>query len=114
MQPIYVNDVVMCITSGLRNDISGIYLIAGQRALQYIEIVKFISKALGKNRVILRIPIVIGYALARLFEIVKLPLLQKSQVDNLKINKEYSVNRTEKIFGISFSDPYEKISRIAK
>lgn len=114
MQPIYVNDVTMCITSGLRNDISGIHLIAGQRALQYVDIVKIISKALGKNRIILRIPIVIGYVLARLFEIAKLPLLQKSQVDNLKINKEYSVNRTEKIFCISFSDPYEEISRIAK
>ena len=36
------------------------------------------------------------------------------EVDNLKINKEYSVNRTENIFCISFSDPRKEISRIAK
>jgi nucleoside-diphosphate-sugar epimerase len=114
IQPIYVNDVAMCIVSGLRNDISGIHLIAGHKSLQYIEIVNIIAKALGKKRAIFRVPFSIGYAMARLCEVARLPFLQKSQVDNLRIDKEYSVSQTERHFNLIFSNPCEEIYRIAK
>ena len=114
MQPIYVNDVAMCIVSGLRNNIAGIHLIAGHKSLQYIEIVNIIVKALGKKRVIFRVPFGMVYAMVRLFEVTRLPFLRKSQVDNLRIDKEYSVTQTERRFNLTFSNPREEINRIVK
>ena len=71
-------------------------------------------KALGKKRVIFRVPFGMAYAMARLFEVVRLPFLRKSQVDNLRIDKEYSVSQTERRFNLTFSNPREEINRIVK
>jgi len=54
------------------------------------------------------------YAMVRLFEVTRLPFLRKSQVDNLRIDKEYSVTQTERRFNLTFSNPREEINRIVK
>jgi nucleoside-diphosphate-sugar epimerase len=114
IQPISVEDVVKCIDSGLLHNISGIHLIAGQNSLEYREIIKVISMALEKNTMVIRIPFAIGYIIAKFLALLKLRFLQKSQIDNLKINRVYSMYKTEKIFRLKFSNPREGIYRIAK
>jgi len=114
IQPISVEDVVKCIDSGLLHNISGIHLIAGQNSLEYREIIKVISMALEKNTMVIRIPFAIGYIIAKFLALLKLRFLQKSQIDNLKTNRVYSMDKTEKIFRLKFSDPREGIYRIAK
>ena len=114
IQPVSVDDVVKCIDSGLLHNISGIHLIAGQNSLKYREIIKVISMALGKNTMVIRMPFAIGYIIAKFLALLKLRFLQKSQIDNLKINRVYSMDETEKIFRLKFSDPKEGIYRIAK
>ena len=114
IQPISVEDVVKCIDSGLLHNISGIHLIAGQNSLKYREIIKIISVALGKNTMVIRIPFAIGYVIAKFLALLKLRFLQKSQIDNLRIDRVYSMDQTEKIFRLKFSDPKEGIYRITK
>ena len=114
IQPISVEDVVKCIDSGLLHNISGIHLIAGQNSLEYREIIKVISMALEKNTMVIRIPFAIGYIIAKFLALLKLRFLQKSQIDNLKTNRVYSMDKTEKIFRLKFSNPREGIYRIAK
>ena len=114
IQPISVEDVVKCIDSGLLHNISGIHLIAGQNSLEYREIIKVISMALEKNTMVIRMPFAIGYIIAKFLALLKLRFLQKSQIDNLKINRVYSMYKTEKIFRLKFSNPREGIYRIAK
>ena len=114
IQPISVEDVVKCIDSGLLHNISGIHLIAGQNSLEYREIIKVISMALGKNTTVIRIPFAIGYVIAKFFALLKLRILQKSQIDNLRIDRVYAMDQTERIFRLKFSDPREGIYRIAK
>jgi len=114
IQPISVEDVVKCIDSGLLNNISGIHLIAGQNSLKYREIINLISMALGKKIMVVRVPFKLGYVIAKLFALLKLSFLQKSQIDNLRIDRVYSIDETEKIFQLKFSDPREGIYRIAK
>ncbi len=114
IQPISVEDVVKCIDSGLLHNISGIHLIAGQNSLRYREIIKVISMALGKNTTVIRIPFAIGYVIAKFFALFKLRILQKSQIDNLRIDRVYAMDQTERIFRLKFSDPREGIYRIAK
>jgi nucleoside-diphosphate-sugar epimerase len=114
IQPVSVDDVVKCIDSGLLHNISGIHLIAGQNSLKYREIIKVISMALGKNTMVIRMPFAIGYIIAKFLALLKLRFLEKSQIDNLKINRVYSMDETEKIFRLKFSDPKEGIYRIAK
>ena len=114
IQPVSVEDVVKCIDSGLLHNISGIHLIAGQNSLKYREIIKVISMALGKNTTVIRIPFVIGYVIAKFFALFKLRILQKSQIDNLRIDRVYAMDQTERIFRLKFSDPREGIYRIAK
>ena len=114
IQPISVEDVVKCIDSGLLHNISGIHLIAGQNSLKYREIIKVISMALGKNTMVIRIPFAIGYVIAKFLALLKLRFLQKSQIDNLRIDRVYSMDQTEKIFRLKFSDPREGIHQIAK
>ena len=114
IQPISVEDVVKCIDSGLLNNISGIHLIAGQNSLKYREIINLISMALGKKIMVVRVPFKLGYVIAKFFALLKLSFLQKSQIDNLRIDRVYSIDETEKIFQLKFSDPREGIYRIAK
>ena len=63
---------------------------------------------------VIRIPFVMGYVIAKFFALLKLRFLQKSQIDNLRIDREYSMDETEKIFRLKFSDPKEGIYQIAK
>ena len=114
IQPISVEDVVKCIDSGLLHNISGIHLIAGQNSLKYREIIKVISMALGKNIMVIRIPFAMGYVIAKFFSLLKLHFIQKSQIDNLRIDRVYSMDETEKKFRLKFSDPREGIYQIAK
>ena len=114
IQPISVEDVVKCIDSGLLNNISGIHLIAGQNSLKYREIINLISMALEKKIMVIRVPFRLGYVIAKFFALLKLSFLQKSQIDNLRIDRVYSIDETEKIFQLKFSDPREGIYRIAK
>ena len=114
IQPISVEDVVKCIDSGLQNNISGIHLIAGQNSLKYREIINLISMALGKKIMVVRVPFKLGYVIAKFFALLKVNFLQKSQIDNLRIDRVYSIDETEKIFQLKFSDPREGIYRITK
>ena len=81
-----MEDVVKCIDSGFLHNISGIHLIAGQNSLKYRELIKVISMALEKNTMVIRMPFAIGYIIAKFLALLKLRFLQKSQIDNLKIN----------------------------
>ena len=114
IQPISVEDVIKCINSALLYDISGIHLIAGKNSLTYRDIVNLILKTLGKRRIVVHIPIAISYLIAKLFSLFKIPFLQKSQVDNLKVDKEYIVDETEKIFRLKFTEPREGIYKIIR
>ena len=114
IQPISVEDVTKCINSGLLNDISGIHLIAGKNSLAYRDIVNLILRGLGKRRIVVHVPIGMSYVIAKFFALFKIPFLQKSQVDNLRVDKVYAVDETEKIFQLKFSDPREGIYKIIR
>ncbi len=114
MQPVYVKDISKCIISGLLNDISGTYLVAGHNSLQYKEIIDIISKALGKKRLNFYLPIRAGYILAKLSKMLGFSFIQKSQIDNLMIDRKYSVGDTEKLFQIRFVNPKEQIYKLVK
>ena len=114
IQPISVEDVIKCIDSGLQNNISGVHLIAGQKSLKYREIINIIEKSLNKKILVVCVPILISYLIAKLFSLLKIHFLQKSQIDNLKVSREYSIDNAEKIFHLKFTDPKEGICRIIK
>ncbi len=114
IQPISVEDFIKCIDSGLRNDISGVHLIAGQKSLSYREIINIIAKALNKKIIVINCSILLSYLIAKLFLLLRINFLQKSQVDNLKVNREYSIDNAEKIFYLKFTDPKEGICKVIK
>jgi spore germination protein GerM len=45
---------------------------------------------------VIRIPFAIGYIIAKFLALLKLRFLQKSQIDNLKINRVYSMYKQRK------------------
>ena len=114
IQPVHVSNIAKCVVAGLTKNISGTYLIAGRDPLKYIDVVAIIADALDRRILIIRIPIYLCYLIAKLLELFKLPILQKSQVDNLKIDRAYSMEETEKLFGIKFFSPREGIRRAVK
>ena len=82
--------------------------------MSYKEIINIIAKVLDKKIIVIRFPILISYLIAKLFLLLRINFLQKSQIDNLKINRKYSIDNTEKIFQLKFTDPKEGIRRIIK
>lgn len=114
MQPVHVDDVVQCVVSGLRNDIKGTFLIAGRSPLPYNEIVEIIVKGLGKRRVVVHVPLFVAGMAASLCRLSGLQLIQKSQVDNLKVDRKYAVGDVENIFRITLKDPREQIPAVIK
>ena len=112
IQPASITDIIRCIVAGLNHDIKGTHLIAGDRPISYIDIVKIIAKTLNKKIILLRIPFSICYFIASLFRLFKSSIIQKSQIDNFYIDRVYSIQRTEKLFRIKFSNPFEGIRKI--
>jgi NADH dehydrogenase len=112
IQPTSVTDLVRCIIAGLNHGIKGTHLIAGGSPTSYGDVVKIIAETLNKRVFLLRVPISICSFIANLFRLLKSPILQKSQVDNFRINRVYSMQRTEKLFDIKFSTPSEGIRKM--
>jgi nucleoside-diphosphate-sugar epimerase len=114
LQPVCVKSITKCIAAGLSRDITGAHLIAGRDPITYLDIVKTIAKAYDKKILILHIPISLAYLITTLFGLLSWSILQKSQIDNLGIDRTYSMKATGELFGVGFTNPREGIRRVAK
>lgn len=112
IQPVEVTNIVACLDAGLARNISGTYLIAGHAPVKYKELIATIAESIEKRILIIHIPISLSYLIAGCLELLGLSILQKSQIDNLKIDRAYSMDKTEKLFRVNFSSPYEGLRRV--
>ena len=101
LQPIYVGDLIDIIKIFIKNDINGIFLVAGPSVITYNELVELIIKKLKLRRVKIHIPVgVIKLFLYLSQMLLKNPPITTIQLDNLKVNQDYDIQNTKKLFHI--------------
>lgn len=102
LQPIYINDLIKIIEFSIKNNIKGIFLIAGKSKISYNNLIEIITKKLKLTSLKIHIPILFLRPFAFLFENFFInPLITNIQLDNIKINQGYDIDLIEKTFKIN-------------
>lgn len=100
MQPVHVEDLGQAIYSVYqRPDIRNAHFdLSGGSVLTYGEIVRFITKQLGRNVFIVKIPYNMALFLIRLYNLTPKPIISTEQVLRLQEHKSYSHAKAKKEF----------------
>lgn len=106
-QPIHVSDVVGCIIGGLERNIEGTHLIAGKNAISFRDLIRIIADLRSEKLIAVSIPGPLAFLIARVLRFLKSPMLQESQVENLKSHRSYSMSEKEELFGVRFKSVRE-------
>lgn len=94
MQPIFVGDVSNYLLKGLASDISGTYLIAGEKT-SLNNFINVICRLLGVKRIKIHVPLFFMKLCVKASErIMKNPPLKYSQLTNLNTDRVYDISRT--------------------
>ena len=115
LQPIYIEDLIKIIEKCINKNIKGIFLVAGNSIINYNELVNLIINKLKLKRIKIYIPIFLIRPFAYLFQILlKNPPLTTIQLNNIKINQEYNINKINKLFNIKLTNIEEGLNKITK
>jgi len=114
--PIHCSDLTNIIYQVLRNDIrSQIIECVGPQTLSFKEILQILLKLIGKNRLLIPMPLVLANLSAKLFQLLPNPLLTEDQLKLLKYDNVSSGKyKTNKEIGLPsklfFEDEVKKYS----
>ena len=104
MQPLAVDDLARCIVSSLdRGDLkSRILEFGGPQRVNYNELVSKVSKAMGKRRLRLHLPIWLIYAVAKISEkLLPRALITTDQIKMLGVRSVADLGEVDRLFGFT-------------
>lgn len=95
-QPIYVDDVISYIENGLKYNVEGEYVLAGQSKINYDYFIQSILRELDVKRRVVHIPIGPLKFVYNVNKVLRMPQIKIFQPKSLEIDKVYSIAKTVK------------------
>ena len=102
LQPIWVDDVAQCIALSLsRHDLQGHILeLGGPEQLSYNEIVRIVSRTMGRRRVHLHVPMwIMRFNVALMQALMSRPPINSEMLKMMRVRNVAEVGVVEQVFG---------------
>ena len=114
-QPVFISDLLICLSQILEKDLKGIFTIAGGAPLSYEELINSLMKHLNVRKKKFFIPLKILIPFLALYEkIHPKPLMDRNRLKNFSMDKIHDVSTAQKLFNAKFLQFSEGLPKFLK